>query len=285
MTDELKRRLVAALPRDLHLDLIDMSVARALKAHEVIRDNTDLTGKSARGAEGQVRFRLMEKGFQDVCELHGGLAIAGGILPGTELHFYQPFLRFEGEHGGVILGLASMPVRREIPQKNQSRLTGVTLNYHLTPRLGLEPSDPQPGDIFVLFLVARDPARAGKIDEIAIGAIDSNYQTYLFYEPVESFIANYVTAAAPRLPESAGGARRGRQLVRNGLTLFYSRRTDAPDQLDQQNACRYSRICPRSPDGSQKGSPNFQHVRSRADYVDQSEHGVALGRWLVRPRQ
>ena len=197
MADEFIRRLVAALPRDLHLDLIDMSVARALKAHEVIRDNTDLTGRSARGAEGQVRFRLMEKGFQDVCELHGGLAIAGGILPGTELHFYQPFMRFEGEHGGVILGLASMPARREIPQKNQSRLTGVNLNYHLTPRLGLDPSDPKPGDIFVLFLVARDPARAGKIDEIAIGAIDSNYQTYLFYEPVEAFIANYVTAAAP----------------------------------------------------------------------------------------
>jgi hypothetical protein len=203
MTDEFIQRLVVALPRDLHLDLIDMAVARALKAHEVIRDNTDLTGKSARGAEGQVRFRLMEKGFQDTCELHGGHAIAGGVLPGTELQFYQPFMRFDGEHGGVILGLASMPGRRELPHKNQSRATGVTLNYYLTPRLGLDPSDPRPGDVFVLFLVARDAAQAGKIDEIAIGAIDSNYETYLFYEPVESIMAHYVTAA-PSAPEPVG---------------------------------------------------------------------------------
>lgn len=200
MADDLIKRLIAALPRDLLLDLIDMGVARALKAHEVIRDHTDLKGKSARGAEGQVRFRLMEKGFQDVCELHGGIALAGGMLPGTELHFYQPFMRFEGAKGGVVLGMASMPVRHELPAKNQSRATGVTLNYHLTPRLRLDPSDPKPGDIFVLFLVARDPASSGKVDEIAIGAIDSTYKSYLFYEPVEAFISNYVTLAETSKP-------------------------------------------------------------------------------------
>lgn len=193
MADELTPRLASALPRDLLLDLLDMSAARALQAHEVIRDHTDLKGKSARGAEGQVRFRLMEKGFQDVCELHGGIALAGGLLPGTELNFYQPFMRFEGDRGGVVLALASMPGRRELPIKNQSRASGVTLNYHLTPRLCLDTSDPKPGDIFILFLVARDPARSGKVDEIAIGAIDSNYNAYLFYETVEAFITNYVT--------------------------------------------------------------------------------------------
>lgn len=200
MLDEIMHRLVAALPRDLHLDLIDMSVARALQAHEIVRDNTDLTGKSARGLEGQARFRLMEKGFQDACELHGGRAIAGGLLPGTDLRFYQPFIRFAGEPEGVVLGLASMPMRRELPQKNQSRLTGVSLNCALTPRLALDPSDPQPGDVFALFLVARDPARAGKIDEMAIGVIDGRYKTYLFYQPIETFIAHYVSPAPPALP-------------------------------------------------------------------------------------
>lgn len=201
MTEDLNGRLVAALPRDLLLDLIDMGVARALKAHELIRDHTDLEGRSARGAEGQVRFRLMEKGFQDICEQHGAVALGGGLLPGTELRFFQPFMRFEGKKGGVILGLASMPARRELPNKNLSRMTGVTLNFHLTPRFGLDASDPQPGDVFVLFLVARDPARSGKIDEIAIGAIDSKYESYVFYETIEAFISNYVSAA-PSAPQT-----------------------------------------------------------------------------------
>lgn len=215
MADDLLNRLVAALPRDLLLDLIDMGVARALKAHEVIRDHTDLKGKSARGAEGQVRFRLMEKGFQDVCELHGGLALSGGMLPGTELHFYQPFMRFEGATGGVVLGMASMPARRELPTKNQSRATGVTLNYHLTPRLRLDPADPKPGDIFVLFLVARDPANSGKVDEIAIGAIDSKCSSYLFYESVEAFISNYVTLAETnKAPETVSKSEAQSRLVK-----------------------------------------------------------------------
>ncbi|GJE40251.1 hypothetical protein [Methylobacterium persicinum] len=213
--DELIPRLTSALPRDLLLDLLDMSTARALQAHEVIRDHTDLKGKNARGAEGQVRFRLMEKGFQDVCELHGGIALAGGLLPGTELNFYQPFMRFEGDRGGVVLALASMPGRRELPTKNQSRASGVTLNYHLTPRLCLDASDPKPGDIFVLLLVARDPARSGKVDEIAIGAIDSNYSTYLFYETVEAFMANYVIISEPKTaPEAASAAEAKPSLVK-----------------------------------------------------------------------
>lgn len=200
--DELIPKLVSALPRDLLLDLIDMGAARALLAHEVIRDHTDLKGKSARGAEGQVRFRLMEKGFQDVCELHGGVALADGLLPGTELRFYQPFMRFEGSEGGVILALASMPGRGELPSKNKSRAGGVSLNYHLTPRLCFDASDPKPGDVFVLFLVARDPARSGHIDEVAIGAIDAQYNSYLFYEAAETFITNYVSLAeAQTAPE------------------------------------------------------------------------------------
>lgn len=75
--DEIKARIVSTLPRDLLIDLLDTAVARARQAHELIRDNTDLTGRSARGLEGQARFRLMEKGFQDTCELHGGCGWKG----------------------------------------------------------------------------------------------------------------------------------------------------------------------------------------------------------------
>ncbi len=191
MTDDIKRRLLGALPRHLVIDLLDMAAARTLQAHELIRDGTDLDGRSARALEGQARFRLMEKGFQTVCGGHGGIALEGGVIPNTDLRFFQPFIRFGGAEPGVVLGLASMPARHELPVKNQSRNAGVSLNYHLTPRLDLDDTGPKPGDIFVLFLVARDPARAGKLEEVAIGIIDAEYASYLFYEPLETFIAGY----------------------------------------------------------------------------------------------
>lgn len=192
MVDDFKRRLITTLPRHLVLDLFDMATARTLKAHELVRDGTDLRGRSARALEGQARFRLMEKGFQDVCEQYGAIALDGGVIPGTDLRFFQPFMRFGGVGPGVVLGFASMPSRKELPTKNQSRASGVSLNYYLTPRLDLDGKGPKPGDIFVLFLVARDPGRAGKVEEVAIGIIDAKYAGYLFYEAVENFIAGYV---------------------------------------------------------------------------------------------
>lgn len=198
MTKQIRRRLLSILPRDLILDLFDAASARTLKAHELVRDGTDLSGRSARALEGQARFRLMEKGFQDVCENHGAHAVEGGVIPGTDLRFFQPFMRFGGPvKKGVILGFASMPARRELPGKNQSRMAGVSLNYHLTPRLDLDDYGPKLGDIFVLFLVARDRNRAGKVEEVAVGVIDSGYTTFLFYESVENFVAGYVKPIPP----------------------------------------------------------------------------------------
>lgn len=192
MEQDIMNRLIEVLPRHLLLDLTDMVVARAQQAHEIIRDNTELQGKSARGAEGQIRFRIMEQGFQKTGENYGGVLLEGGLMEGSALRIFQPFIRFGGgDRPGVVLGLASMPVRGELPSKNMSRTAGVALNYRLTPRLSLDDRDPKPGDIFVLFLVARDPARAGHIEEIAIGIIDSEYQSFLFYETIETFMARY----------------------------------------------------------------------------------------------
>jgi len=193
MKNNILNRLVDVLPRDLLVDLTDMGVTKAREAHEIIRDHTTLYGKSARGAEGQIRFRIMEQGFQESCEKYGGLLLEGGLVEGSDLRIFQPFMRFSGEEGdiGVVLGLASMPAKGEMPVKNMSRRAGVSLNYNLTPRLALDESDPKPGDIFVLFLVARDPAKSGQIEEIAIGIIDSNYEDFLFYEAIEKFVARY----------------------------------------------------------------------------------------------
>lgn len=199
--DDIKGQIVDVLPRELLIDLLDSAVARARQAYELIRDNTDLTGRVARALEGQARFRLMEKGFQDTCELHGGVRLDGDVIPGTSLRFYQPFIRFGGDRPGVVLGLASMPASAELPTKNCSRLAGVALNYHLTPRLDLDGDGRtvRPGDIFVLFLFARDPSQGGRLEEVAIGVVDAEYRGFLVYEAVEDFLAEY----APPPPEPA----------------------------------------------------------------------------------
>lgn len=202
MNNDIMNVIVSTLSRDLLLDLTDMGIARARQAFEIIRDNTSLKGKHARGAEGQIRYRIMEQGFQDICENYGGLFLDGGLVQGANLKVFQPFMRFgPTREPGIVLGLASMPSRGEIPTKNMSRTAGVSLNYKITPRLALDECDPQPGDIFILFLVARDPAKAGKVDEIAIGLIDSEYKTYLFYETMEEFMARYNTSPEPFIPE------------------------------------------------------------------------------------
>lgn len=200
--DEIKSRVISALPRDLLIDLLDTAVARARQAHELIRDNTDLTGRSARGLEGQARFRLMEKGFQNTCELHGGMRLEGDVIPGTDLCYYQPFMRFGGDQSGVLLGLASMPAPAELPTRNRSRLGGVTLNYHLTPRLDLEGDGrtAKPGDIFVLFLFARDPSQGGRLEEVAIGGVDAEYHGFLAYDTVETFMAAYAPPSTETVP-------------------------------------------------------------------------------------
>lgn len=204
--DEIGARIVSTLRRDLLIDLLDAAESRARQAHELIRDNTDLTGRSARGLEGQARFRLMEKGFQDVCERHGGMRLEGDVIPGTDLQYFQPFMRFGGDKPGVLLGLASMPAPRELPTKNKSRLVGVTLNYLLTPRLDLEGGKgrAKPGDIFFLFLFARDPSRGGRLNEVAVGVIDAEYNGFLEYKTVELLMEAYAPPPTSTEPSSGG---------------------------------------------------------------------------------
>lgn len=208
MIADLKGYLRGILPRDLLLDLFDMAGAQALKAFEMIRDYAGLDEKRARELVGQARFRMMEKGFVDVCLRHGGDLLPDGIIPGTSIRAFQPFVRFGAEGGGVVLGLASMPTSRDQPAKNQSRKAGVMLNEFLTPRLDLG-DGPRPGDVFVLFLVARDRARPGMIEEVAIGVINHEYSAYMLYERLDGFLADYAPPSddtpPPDGPDSDGG--------------------------------------------------------------------------------
>ena len=196
MVVDLKLFLRKVLTKGLILDLDDRMKAEAIRAFEMIRDHSGLRSKKrARESEGQARFRMMEEGFESVCQLHGGALLDGGILPLTELKVFQPFMRFEREGRGLILGLAAMPEPRKIPSKNLSRVAAVSLNCQLSPRLDLDGTGPRHGDVFVMFLVARDRVRAGKIEEIAIGVVDSAYSVFLLYETLDQFLAGSVDAA------------------------------------------------------------------------------------------
>jgi hypothetical protein len=203
MTDNLiKDYIRSVLSKGLLLDVEDGVRAAALKAHEMIRDHSGLNKKRAREAEGQARFRMMEQIFEDVCKCHGGHLLESSVIPNTDLPVFQPFMRFEVEGTGVILGLASMPEPKSLPTKNKSRCAGVSLNFDLLPRLDFDGKGPQIGDIFTLLLVSRDRDNAGKIIEIAVGVVDSAYEQFLFYEPLDKFLREEgeVPAVAPEPP-------------------------------------------------------------------------------------
>lgn len=192
MTEEIRNRFPASKFRDLVVDLEDRLEGETLKASKMITQHSGLDKKRARQLEGQARFRMMEQGFEQVCELHGGQFLPGGILPNSDLKVHQPFMRFGEPGSGVILGLASMPQPSKIPVKNRSRLAGVSINWQYSQRLDLEGTQPQTGDVFILFLVARDPERSGKLKEVAIGAIDSMYDHFLFYETIDDFLSGEI---------------------------------------------------------------------------------------------
>lgn len=199
---DVRRTILDAVPKDLLLDLEDRLRAEALKANDVVRRELALNPKRSREAEGQIRFRLQEQGYEEVVQLHGGHLLTDGVMVGTNLKVFQPFARFIGPKTGVILGFASMPERKKIPPRNMSRAAGVTLNVSLQTSLFSDDRSPQPTDIFALFLTARDRERAGMIEEIAIGVIGSDYKDFIFYESLEKFLGGYGVPEAPTEPKS-----------------------------------------------------------------------------------
>lgn len=228
MKELVRRRMPPPIFRSLLIDLEDRVRAGALHAHSSVRDHFKLSPKRARELEGQARFRMMEEGVEEVCKFYGGTLLQGGVVPLTDLKIFQPFSRFEYEGQGFILGLAAIPEPGSLPAKNMSRRAGVTLNYHLSPRLDLDGSGPQVGDIFILLLVARDRVAAGQIEEIAIGLIDSGYEQYLFYEPLQSYLQGYADGpiAPSPLPE---GPSSGAIHLKLGVAQFVP-----PEFLDEK---------------------------------------------------
>lgn len=227
---DVRRAILDALPKDLLLDLEDRLRAEAHKAHEIVRRELPLNAKRSREAEGQIRFRLQEQGYEEVVQAHGGHLLVDGVMLGTELKVFQPFARFAGPDIGVVLGFATMPERRKVPPKNMSRAAGVTLNIHLQPSLLDDENSPQPTDMFALFLTARDRERAGLIEEIAIGVIGSDYKDFVFYESLEKFMGGY--AADPVEPKQPDPSEEGLGKI---VKLRQTRKPFVPPELKPDN--------------------------------------------------
>lgn len=209
---DIRRTILDALPKGLLLDLEDRLRAEAIKAHEVVRREFPLNAKRSREAEGQIRFRLQEQGYEEIVQLHDGHLLVDGVMLGTDLKVFQPFARFSGSEVGVILGFASMPEKRKLPPRNMSRAAGVTLNVLLQPSLLVDEKSPKPTDIFALFLTARDRERAGMIEEIAIGVIGSDYEDFIFYESLEAFLRGY--GSDPISPHDPDESKEGDKVVK-----------------------------------------------------------------------
>lgn len=190
---QLLNRFVRAIKQPLIIDLIDRLPQEAFRAHEMVKNESGLEGRSARELTGQARFRMMEKGFVDENVKHGGLRLDADIMPGIGEHVFQPFYIYGDAGERVVLGLATISEPSKLPGKNRSRGAAVQLNYRVLPTLDFEGTSPKAGDIFVLFLVARDPQHGGMIKEMAIGVIDALYQQYIAYVPIEKLLALYST--------------------------------------------------------------------------------------------
>lgn len=232
MTDDPESYIRELLPRELLLDLFDMAPAKAQEAHNIIKNHTRLEGKSARGAEGQIRYRITEKDFQDICEKYGGFPLEEPFIPGSKLKFFQPFMRFQKNSKGLILALASMPVRGELPPKNKSRTAGVTINFNWTPRFDFDGRGLKKDDIFLCFLACRDKNKAGHIAEIALGVIDAEYKAYIFYRPIEEFLNSYSSTKKAEPKDGPMGRGEGSDGRKKRVTLKKTKKPFEPPRKD-----------------------------------------------------
>lgn len=206
--NEILDQFASAVKRELVVDLIDRVPQEAFRAHEMVKTQSGLTGRSARELTGQARFRMMERGFVEENAKHGGIRLHDDVIPGTDIQVFQPFfIHGEGEKR-VVLGLATIAEPAKLPTQNRSRAAAVQLNYRVLPTLDFDGTAPKAGDIFVLLLVARDPEHGGMIKELAIGVIDASFKQYIVYATIEKLMAHYTSlkpGVAPTAPLPTGG--------------------------------------------------------------------------------
>jgi hypothetical protein len=91
----------------------------------------------------------------------------------------------------------------------------------------------------VLLLASRDRERAGKLEEIAVGVVDSSYEAYLLYEPLDSFLAGEQpgTTPAPVVPlHPAAGAETPKVTLKQTVVPFVPPEAPADDESGEKAA-------------------------------------------------
>lgn len=174
--------------KDFFIDILDGG-DRAFKSSSAATKALGLTPRRRAKASGWLRYELLEQSLSDMTEMHGGIPLLDGVMPGTELRMYNPCYQFEN----VIVSRASISEPGLLPKKNLTRERGTSVNQFQQFPLELRgPLTPKADKlIFVLILTARKFGDLSSAEEVAIAVIEDGYTQFSLYEPLETFIAGY----------------------------------------------------------------------------------------------
>lgn len=213
--DQIAALIVRNVPRPFWIEARARLTAAFASAPAIIKKHTALKPFRAARVSGQLRFALIEQGFETVGANLGAINLYQQELPGMpDALVFQPLQQF----GAVIVGYASQPKPGSLPAKNLTRGRAVQLNFAFSDHLGLDGVAPPAPTLFVSMLTTPDPANPGSVGSIEIGVIDSRYDHFMFHEPLSEFMKRYARPAAKKPPSlvklrkkprgsgSAGGA-------------------------------------------------------------------------------
>jgi hypothetical protein len=191
--EALATELVQRLEQPELLDFIGKARSAASTAAKSATD-VGLTGAWRKRVTGMTHRGLCEDALDQVAKSMDATSFKGTV-PGTEVKVYQQvhFVK------GVLLGLASVPEPGELPVRNLTRSNlAQCINAHWEADLFGKRTAPPEIEVYALLLVCRDRKNLGDLQEVAIAVIAANYDKYLHYERLESFLRRYEPKEEPQ---------------------------------------------------------------------------------------
>lgn len=174
-----------AIPKQVMLDHAEIPGVARKAAAEKARE-LGLSGRAARRSTGFNAHLVMENLLKDLCERAGGVVIEDRAFPDTELTLHQPLSRY----GRILLGRATIHERKGMPSANVTRRNGAALNRSLTGDL-FDPSTDASAPFHVLLLTLPDFHDLDKIAATYLAVIAPDFNSFLFVEEIDDFIAGY----------------------------------------------------------------------------------------------
>lgn len=187
--DTVKRIIRDDVGKDKLIDVADLLRSTRKTAGEHA-GAMGLAGRQALRIAGFGAYEIQTKLLPELTLLQGGFVIEDDNFPGTELRSFQPICRY----GRVLFGKASIPDPGELPTRNVTRSNGAKVNVpHGTAAFlpGLEPPAPTKDVVYVLLLTCRDRNDPARYQHVAIAALEPDFSGFIFYEPLDQFIAGY----------------------------------------------------------------------------------------------